>query len=254
MAARVTVIIPAYNASEYIANAVHSALDQEDLPPDEIAVIIIDDKSPDREKLDEALRPFADDPQVTILHNETNMGAAESRNRAIDLAQSEYVAFLDADDWWEPDKLAAQLRLLDEQPQLPLCCSGRMLHAPDGTPVGRTIGVPDRISYDMLLRTNLIPCGSVVMRTSIAKEFHMTNAEFHEDYILWLRVLKKYGNAAAINEPLLHCRLSEGGKSRNKFKSARMQIGCYRVMGIGIFKSLYYFACYAVNGVKKYYT
>ena len=106
----------------------------------------------------------------------------------------------------------------------------------------------------MLLRTNLIPCGSVVMRTRIAKEFHMTNADFHEDYILWLRVLKKYGNAAAINEPLLHCRLSEGGKSRNKFKSARMQIGCYRVMGIGIFKSLYYFACYAVNGVKKYYT
>lgn len=253
MSAKVTVIIPAYKAAAYIANAVHSALDQEDLEKDAVQVIIVDDCSPDREQLDLALQPFAGDPQVLILHNESNLGVAESRNKAIDLAQTEYIAFLDADDWWEPDKLARQIRILDEQPQVPLCCAGRMLHDMQGIPTGRSIAVPAKISYEMLLRTNLIPCGSVLMRTKIAREFHMTHAHLHEDYILWLRVLKTYGDAVGIPEALLHCRLSEGGKSRNKFRSAKMHYGCYRVVGIGPIRSLYYFVSYAINGVRKYY-
>ena len=104
----------------------------------------------------------------------------------------------------------------------------------------------------MLLRTNSIPCSSVLMKTSVAREFYMCHDELHEDYILWLSVLKKYGKAYGLNEPLLKCRLSEGGKSRNKLKSARMQYGVYRYLGFGVIKSLFYFVQYAINGVKKY--
>lgn len=246
----VSVIIPAYRAAKYIANAVHSVLDQEDLPEGAIEVIVINDASPD--DVDAAMKPFEKNEQVIYLHNERNLGVAETRNRGIRMARGRYVAFLDADDWWEPDKLAAQLKLLKET-DAPLCCSGRLLHEADGTPTGRIIGVGERITYEELLHTNTIPCGSVVLPANIAREFYMSHAELHEDYILWLQILKKYGAAVGINEPYLHCRLSEGGKSRNKLKSAVMQYGVYRYMGFGRWKSLCYFISYAINGVKKYY-
>lgn len=246
----ISVIIPAYNAQNYIANAVHSALEQEDIGQGELEVIVINDCSPD--DIDTAMKPFADDPAVRYMKNDRNLGVAQTRNRGICEARGRYVAFLDADDWWEPDKLNAQIRLLEET-GAPLCCSARMLHTEDGTPTGRIIGVPERITYEELLHTNTIPCGSVVMPTQIAREFYMSHAELHEDYILWLQVLKKYRSAVGINEPYLHCRLSAGGKSRNKLRSARMQYGVYRYMGFGRLKSMRYLFSYALNGVRKYY-
>ena len=246
----ISVIIPAYNAEKYIANAVWSALEQEDIAEGEIEVIVINDCSPD--DIDTAMQPFENDPAVRYIKNDRNLGVAETRNRGIRMARGRYTAFLDADDWWEPDKLSAQIRLLEET-GAPLCCSARALHEADATPTGRTIGVPERITYEELLHTNTIPCGSVVMPTEIAREFYMSHAELHEDYILWLQVLKKYGAAVGINEPYLHCRLSEGGKSRNKLKSARMQYGVYRYMGFSRRKSMRYLLSYAINGVRKYY-
>lgn len=246
----ISVIIPAYNARKYIANAVYSALEQEDIDQEEIEVLVINDCSTD--DTDAVMQRFADDPAVRYMKNDHNLGVADTRNRGIRMARGRYTAFLDADDWWEPDKLGAQIRLLEET-GAPLCCTARTLHEPDGTPTGRTIGVPEYITYDDLLHTNTIPCGSVVMPTRIAREFYMTHAELHEDYILWLQVLKKYGAAVGINEPYLHCRLSEGGKSRNKLKSAAMQYGVYRYMGFGRLKSIRYLYSYAVNGIQKYY-
>jgi teichuronic acid biosynthesis glycosyltransferase TuaG len=247
----VSVIIPAYHAGEYLANAVYSALEQEGIPEGELEVIVIEDSGAD-EETDAVMKRFRDDPQVIYLKNEHNLGAAASRNRGIDLARGKYVAFLDADDWWEPDKLEHQLKCL-KKTGAKLCYSGRALHFSDGTPTGRQIGVRERVTYEQLLRTNSIPCGSVVMETDIAREFHMTKDELHEDYILWLQTLKKYGAAAGINEPYLHCRLSPGGKSRNKAKSAIMQYRSYRYMGFNPLKSAALFLSYAVNGVKKYY-
>lgn len=246
----VSVIIPAYNAANYIANAVYSALEQEDMPEGSVEVIVINDRSPD--ETDAAMAPFKNDPQVIYRHNKKNVGVATTRNRGIDMARGAYIAFLDADDWWEPDKLAAQLALL-KKTNAPLCYSGRVLHEADGTPTGRTIGVKEWITYEELLHTNMIPCGSVVLPAGIAREFHMCHAELHEDYILWLQILKKYGAAVGIDEPYLHCRLSAGGKSRNKLKSAAMQYGVYRYMGFGRLKSLQFFLSYAYHGVKKYY-
>ena len=246
----ISVIIPVYNAEKYLANAVYSVLEQEDIPEGELEVLVINDCSPD--DIDQVMERFFADPAVRYIKNEHNLGVADTRNRGLRMARGRYVAFLDADDWWEPDKLSAQLCRL-EQTGAPLCCSARALHEADGTPTGRIIGVPEQITYEELLHTNTIPCGSVVMPTQIAREFYMSHAELHEDYILWLQVLKKYGAAVGINEPYLHCRLSEGGKSRNKLKSAAMQYGVYRYMGFGRLRSMRYLFSYALNGVKKYY-
>lgn len=246
----VSVIIPAYNAEKYIAQAVRSALDQEGLAPEDREIIVINDHSTDHTS--EVLRQFAEDPSVICIENEKNMGVAASRNRAVDIARGKYIAYLDADDWWEPDKLTHQLELL-ERTGAPLCYSARTLHEPDGRPTGRTIHVPATVTYEQLLYTNVIPCGSVLLRTELAKKYPMSHDHLHEDYILWLQVLRACGPAYGIDRPYLHCRLSAGGKSRNKLRSARMQYGVYRYLGFGVFRSLYYFCSYAWHGVKKYY-
>ncbi len=242
---QISVIMPAYNAEKYIVNAIESVLSQDV----SLELLIIDDCSTDHTA--EIAERYADGKKIILLRNETNCGVAESRNRGIRRALGKYVAFLDADDWWEQGKLKAQYRLLEETNQV-LCCTGRELMNPDGTSRGKVIEVPAEITYSMLLKTNSIPCSSVVMRTEAAREFYMCHDELHEDYILWLRVLEKYGAACGLNEPLLKSRMSQGGKSRNKLKSAKMQFGVYRYMGFGALQSCYYFLMYMFHGVRKY--
>lgn len=246
----VTVIIPAYNAGKYIGKAIESVLGQKGLPADDIRLIVVNDCSSDDTL--EVLKQYSQDTRVTIINHETNKGVATSRNEGIELAQTKYVAFLDADDWWSEDKLAKQLALIEET-NAPIVCTARELHSPEGETTGRVIGVRDHISYDNLLKTNSIPCGSVLMPTELAREFEFKMDNLHEDYILWLEITKKYGEARGIDEPMLHCRLSEGGKSRNKLKSAKMHYKVYRYMGINPIKSFFLFIAYAFNGVKKYY-
>ena len=104
-----------------------------------------------------------------------------------------------------------------------------------------------------MLHQNWINCSSAVMKTEIAKEFPMEHEEGHEDYILWLQILSKYQKACGLNEPLLKYRLSSGGKSGNKLKSAGMTYHAYRYSGFGRVRSAWYFCCYAVHGIWKYF-
>lgn len=256
----ISVIMPAHNAEKYITVAMESVFRQKgDFA---IELYVVNDASTDNTErvVEDWLAAYKNRKEISkdccnceliYLKNEHNIGVAETRNRAIRLARGEYIAFLDADDWWQEDKLSRQMALIRERNAI-LCATGRELMRADGESLGRVIGIPQEITYEMLLRTNCIPCSAAVIRTEVAREFYMQHAELHEDYILWLRVLKKYGRAYGLDEPMLKSRMSEAGKSRNKLKSARMQFGVYRYLGFGIFKSLFYFVQYAVNGVKKY--
>lgn len=107
----------------------------------------------------------------------------------------------------------------------------------DGSSTGRTIPVKEKITYRELLKHNSINCSSVILRRDVAREFPMEHDDSHEDYITWLKILRKYGCAAGINKPYLKYRLSEGGKSRNKLKSAAMTYNVYRYAGYGRFRS-----------------
>ena len=133
-----------------------------------------------------------------------------------------------------------------------LCSTGRELMRADGNSTGRTIPVKEKITYRELLKHNSINCSSVMLRTDVAREFPMEHDDSHEDYITWLKVLRKYGYAAGVNKPYLKYRLSEGGKSRNKLKSAAMTYNVYRYAGYGRIKSCIFFCSYAVHGIWKY--
>lgn len=243
----ISVIMPAYQAAPYIRQAVDSVLRQTCTETWEL--LMIDDGSSDQTP--EIAGAYAKDPRIRYIRRKKNRGVAAARNLGIQKARGEYVAFLDADDWWDADKLKLQMACMAQTGAV-LCCTGRELMHKDGKPSGKSIGVPEKITYKMLLRTNVIPCGSVVLRKDVAQEFGFVCDKYHEDYILWLRILKKYHSAAGVNVPALKCRLSEGGKSRNKWKSARMQYGSYRYLGYGRLRALYYMIFYTLHGFCKY--
>ena len=241
----VSVVIPAYCCAETLPLAIDSALLQ-DVP---LEILVIDDCP--NAPVDQVMEQYQNDARVIYLRNTENMGAAETRNRGISIAKAPYVAFLDADDIWRPGKLKKQLAAL-EQTGYVLCCTARELMTVDGIFTGKVIPVKEDISYQDLLKHNSINCSSVLIRTEVIRQFPMSNAESHEDYITWLKVLRAHGNACGINEPLLQYRLSNTGKSGSKLKSAKMTFMVYRRMGFGIGKSILCFCSYAFHGVYKY--
>ncbi len=241
----VSVIMPAYCCAATIRTAVDSALAQ-DVP---VEIIVLNDRSPD--ELDSVMEIYRHCPEVRYVHNQENLGAAAARNRGVRLARGTYVAFLDADDWWETGKLRKQLECMERENAV-LCAAARELVTPDGALTGRVIGVRERITYHSLLLHNCINCSSVIMRAEVAKVFPMEHEDSHEDYILWMKILKKYGYAVAVNEPLLKYRLTAKGKSGSKLKSAGMTYTAYRYAGFGKLSSAVLFGAYAINGVRKY--
>lgn len=242
----VSVVMPAYNCEQYIKTAMESVLAQNV----SLELLVIEDHSAD--KTVECIRAFSGDERVKYIQNERNLGVAQSRNKGIEMAKGKYIAFLDADDYWMQDKLAKQVSLMEKE-QAVLSSTGRELIDENGNPKGKIIGIKEEISYKELLRGNVLNTSGVMVLASVARKYPMVQDHLHEDYIMWLSILKEYGKAYGINEPLLKYRVMKGTKSGNKLKSAKMTYGVYRYMGFGRMKSFYYFCFYAVNGVIKYY-
>lgn len=242
---QISVVMPAFRCADTITMAIDSVLIQ-DVP---LELIVINDCSPDH--LDAVMEPYRNHPAVRYVKNEVNLGAAASRNRGVVMARGEYVAFLDADDCWETGKLHKQLRAMEASGAV-LCSTARELMTPEGLLTGRIIPVKERLTYRELLKHNAINCSSVLMKADVARAFPMHHEDSHEDYIMWLEVLREYGYACAVNEPLLKYRLTNSGKSGNKFQSAWMTFKVYRYMGFGWLCSLALFIRYACYGLLKY--
>lgn len=242
---KVSVVIPSYNSGRTIRQAVESALEQSV----QVEVIIVDDGSQD--DTESVLDAYRDDSRVRIIRNECNMGVAASRNRGVKEAACPYVAFLDSDDVWLPGKLKKQLELMNRT-QSVLCSTARELISETGERTGRVIQVPESVTYRQLLRGNVINCSSVLVDRQAILKYPMGNDNIHEDYICWLQMLREYGTAVAVNEPLILYRQTRNSKSGSKLSSARKTFAVYRKMGYGLVRSCIYFVCYAVNGVIKY--
>lgn len=243
----ISVIIPAYNCAATIRQAIDSALQQDVL----LEIIVIDDRSTDQ--LDVIMQDYADNPSVIYLKNEENQGPSATRNRGVQEARGTYIAFLDSDDYWGQDKLRRQYALLQDTGMV-LCSTGRELITHEGKATGRIIPVKECITYEDLLHQNWINNSSVLVRRDVLLEFPMEDDDVHEDYLLWLKVLKKHGTVCAINEPLLKYRMSKNSKSGSKLQSAIMTYKTYRRLGMNRWRAMKSFVSYAVAGIRKYYS
>ena len=186
----ISVIIPAYNAGDFLSTAVQSVLNQSHR---NLELLIIDDASTDATgQLAQAFA--AQDARVRYHRNPSNTGVARSRNLGVSLARFDWIAFLDSDDRWQPDKLALQAAYLQRH-AVDLVYTGYDLMDAAGRPIGFRFHVPETLTYPQLLRQNLISCSGILLKKRWCQKFPMDADVFHEDFLNWLSMLR-YGAAA----------------------------------------------------------
>ena len=181
----ITVIIPCYNSAKTIVRALESVRSQT-LQPTEI--LVYDDASSDNTR--EVLTNYKNKyPQISVYWGQQNKGAGYGRQLLIEKATSKYIAFLDADDTWQPKKLEAQLKLLAST-NADLCiCHYQVVNA-----FGKKIGirrVPKKVTFFSLHFSNWIPTSMVVFRRAIADNIIMSNIRTRQDYAYWLMIFKE---------------------------------------------------------------
>jgi len=196
----VSVIIPAYRAAGTIGQAVRSVLDQT-VRPDEI--LVIDDGSPD--DLASALAEFG---SAATLIRQPNGGVASARNRGLAAARGDFLAFLDADDFWEPQKLQQQLAILQAHPEVGLVASRFFEQLPHGvrslleTPGHLLDRVVRPIGDEVVEMAWHVWTGTVIVRReSLADQQFLTELEPAEDRDLWISVLR-HAAGYVLSQPL----------------------------------------------------
>lgn len=243
----VSIIMPAYNCENYIAEAINSVREQ---TYTNWELLIIDDCSSDNTLC--IIKKFSNlDKRIKIYKNCSNKGVAYSRNVGIKNSLGKYIAFLDADDVWMPQKMQKQVDILSTEIQF--CFSASYFINEVSDKISDKINVPTYVTFNDLLKQNVIPCSSVVLSKNILKKYSFENDNLHEDYLLWLKILKNENiTAHSINESLLKYRISSNSKSANKIKSALMTLKVYKIIELNPFHQMYYFINYLVKSIKKY--
>lgn len=244
----VSIVMPVYNGEKYIVEALESVINQS---YDDWELIIVNDCSTD--STGKVLADFAEnDLRIRVIENKTNCGAAKSRNAAISESKGQYIAFIDSDDIWHEDKLEKQIAQATEANADILFCSYSLMSA-NGKNYKDFIA-PPKTDFEKMLRENVIGCSTAVVRAELLKEHAFREDYYHEDYLLWLELLREGNIASGISDVLVDYRVSDTSRSGNKFHSAKERWKIYRnALKMDTFESCVCFLSYANNGVKKYF-
>lgn len=243
----VSIITPMYNSQAFIEQAIDSVIQQ---THKRWEMIIVDDASTDASvAIVESIAKT--DSRIKLLQLATNQGVAKARNAAIAIAKGRFIAFLDSDDIWYPQKLEVQLNKLTTSQQALIYSSYQLINES-----GRNKSLyripKDKIYYQDLLKTNIIACSSAMYdRAIIGTKYLMPHAI--EDYILWLEILKESKYAIGCYEDLLYYRLRKKSLSSNKVYAAKQRWLVYRkIEKLSLMSSVYFFLNYMIkSGLKN---
>lgn len=246
--ALVSVVIPAYNCEKYIKTALSSVMAQ---TVENIEIIVIDDCSTDNTwKVIEQLAEK--DSRIRAIKNEKNLGVAETRNKAMQYSQGEFIALLDSDDYWYEGKLEKQIKLQKETGADLIYCSYAIVDEEEKKKCSNYI-VPDHATLDMILKENVIGCSTVLFKSDIGKKYCFQKKYYHEDFVFWIDVLKGGAVARGVKEVLSAYRVRENSRASNKWKST---VNRYKVirgyLRCSILKSSWMILRFALKGIVKY--
>jgi len=240
----VSIITPVYNSEKYVGETIKSVLSQ---TYDNWEMLIADDCSKDN--TGEVIKGFID-PRIKYFELEKNAGAAVARNKALEKARGKYIAFLDADDMWKPEKLEKQLKFMIEN-KIGLSFTGYEILRDEENKV---IKVPQKLNYSQFMKNTIIGTLTVMINTDIVDEVRLVNVKKDHDSMTWAKLLRKGHIAYGLNESLAYYRKVEGSISHDKFKAARNHWNnCRNIEKLPLPKCLYYFFFYGLNAVKKHY-
>ncbi len=245
--ATVSVIMPCHNGESTLRQAMESVLAQSYA---DWELLIIDDASTDK-SASVAARYCGQDSRIKLLHTTASTGKpATARNVGIEAASGRFIAFLDCDDTWLPQKLEHQLPLF-EKPDCAAVFSFYKKMDADGNVRPAVVTSPAAVSFDQLLDGNCI--GNLTGIYDTAKVGKVYQKEIHhEDYLMWLQVLKKGFVARNTGTVEAYYRESGTSVSGSKFKALGWTWAIYRrELGLPLVTSIGHFIKYAFKGLSK---
>lgn len=242
----VSVITPVYNAEEFLAETIESVLEQ---TYKSFEFLLIDDCSTDTSA--DIVKAYAKkDSRVRYIKLAENSGAAVARNKGLEEAQGRFIAFVDSDDKWYPEKLEKQLNYMKTENKAftytkyeRISEEGEFLGAPD---------FPSRLNYSGLLKNTAIACSTVVIDRDVIGDFRMPLVRKGQDTATWLKILKTHDYAYLVDEVLNQYRSRAGSLSSDKFGALKRTWNTYRnIEKLPLHKAIYYFVFYGLNAVKR---
>lgn len=217
----VSIVVPCYNVSKYIGAAIDSVLAQ---TYSNWELLITDDASTD-DTLDIVKGYVERDHRIRVYRLERNCGAGEARNNSVANAQGRYIAFLDADDWWYPNKLELQMQFMLSNGHEFTFTAFEYADAELNV-----IGVshkPKSISSSAMKYGCNIGTPGVIYDTQRIGKMYMPSMRNSEDWSLWINISEKTGAAYSINTPLWKYRTLRNSQSRDKLRVVNSVIKVY---------------------------
>ena len=233
----VSIITPTYNSSIYIAETINSVLRQSYTNWE---MLIVDDASNDNTC--EIVIEFVNkDSRIKLIQLQKNGGAGLARNIAIKKATGTYIAFLDADDLWKPNKLEVQTSFMLKN-NVSMCFSSYDLIDESGKHLHKTINALPELDYNKLLKSNYIGNLTGIYNANLLGKIFMPEIRKRQDWGLWLQVLKKSHTAKSVPDSLALYRVHKKGLSGNKINLIKHNFNFYRkALKFPFFKAVFHF-------------
>lgn len=246
----VSIIVPVYNVEKFIVETMECVRAQS---YDNWELLLVEDVSTDgtKEVIETYLHEKPDE-RIHLICQPENKGAAHARNRGLKEAAGRFIAYLDADDLWEPEKLEKQLAFMEER-QAAFAFTGYEFADEEGKGLGKIVQVPATINYKEALKNTTIFTTTVMFDTDKIEK-NMLNMPIikSEDTALWWKVLRNGYIAYGLNENLVKYRRAGKSLSSNKLEAVRRIWNLYRkAEGMSIFSSAYHFCFWAVHAVRR---
>ncbi len=243
----VSVITPVRDGAAYLEESARSVLGQ---THSSLELLIIDDGSRDA-SLAEARTLAAGDSRVQVLQTRGGEGAGVARNIGLAAARGRYVAFLDCDDQWLPEKLALQLDFMRQEGAWFSYTAYEKVDA-KGRRRDRIVQVPARLGHGDLVGGCPIGCSTVLIDTRVTGSIRMPPLVRSQDFALWLRLLRRHGSARGLATPLTLYREHAGSLSGDKFSKLGAAWAIFRRQeGLSLARSAGGLVAYAVHGFRK---
>lgn len=243
----VSIITPAYNASETIDYCIESIMSQSF---SDWELIVIDDHSSD-DTLKKIQEYATKDDRIRALHNPVNLKVARTRNRGISESTGKYIAFLDSDDSWHPEKLKCQVNEMEHGSlEITYCSYSRVDEAGSFM---NTVIPPEKTNYNEMLLCNHIANSTSMYLKSAFKNLRYIETG-HEDYVFWMMALKAGATAYRIqfNKPLVNYTVRKSSISGNKLRALSWQWNNYREhLKLPIAHALFCFTNYVLRSLRK---
>lgn len=235
----VSIITPTYNCGKFIEYTIKSVLMQ---TYQNWEMLIVDDCSTDQTK--EIVEKYVKkDKRIIYFRLDVNSGPAIARNTAMKKANGEYMAFLDSDDLWLPDKLSKQISWMKENNYDVSCTTYEQIDE-TGNKLGKTVKAIEKTDYNRLLLDCPVGNSSVLYNVSALGKFEVPNIRKRNDDALWLRILKKEKYIYGMQETLMQYRVRSNSVSSNKLSLIKFHWQLYRdIEHLSILNSIFHI-CY----------